>query len=479
MLFSSVIFICFFLPAVILINSLLSFSRTAQNIFLFAAGLVFYAWGNPGYIFLMLISVIADYIFAILFDRTDDGTLARKALFVVSIVLNVGVLFVFKYLGFAVENLNLLLPETMKISIPGLVMPIGISFYTFKALSYLIEVYTHRAKADKNLINVGLYISFFPQLVAGPIVRYTPDTADQIRNRKASFKKFSAGCCRFAAGFAKKILLANSFAVMADFVYSRQKLSGSIPVLLAWTGAAAYALQIFFDFSSYSDMAIGIGNMLGFKTEENFNYPYISKSITEFWRRWHISLSTWFREYIYFPLGGSRLENQDKVIRNLFVVWLLTAVWHGSGWTFLIWGLWNFIFIFIEKLTDFEENSIPGWIKHIYLLWIVIMAWVPFRSADLQQTVSYIASMYNFFGGKILSSQALMLFREYWIYWMAGLILCTPFSRRVEKLVVSARNRVPAVISAVIYPAGLAVMFILAMSYLIRGSYTSFIYANF
>ena len=226
-------------------------------------------------------------------------------------------------------------------------------------------------------------------------------------------------------------------------------------------------------------MIIGIGNMLGFKTEENFNYPYISKSITEFWRRWHISLSTWFREYIYFPLGGSRLENQDKVIRNLFVVWLLTAVWHGSGWTFLIWGLWNFIFIFIEKLTDFEENSIPGWIKHIYLLWIVIMAWVPFRSADLQQTVSYIASMYNFFGGKILSSQALMLFREYWIYWMAGLILCTPFSRRVEKLVVSARNRVPAVISAVIYPAGLAVMFILAMSYLIRGSYTSFIYANF
>ena len=477
MLFSSIVFICFFLPIVLIGNYLLSFSRTAQNVLLLIASLFFYAWGEPVYVLIMIFSILMNYCFGLFVDKFDGQKKQQKTVVVISVIMNLGILFVFKYAGFVIRNLNLLFGENL-IPEPQLALPIGISFFTFQALSYVIDVYRKDAPVEKNPFYLGLFISFFPQLIAGPIVRYTT-VAEQIRNRKMNWNKLCAGTSRFVMGFCKKILLANNFATIADYIFKINFAGESMPVLLAWLGGFAYTLQIFFDFSAYSDMAIGLGLMFGFKFEENFNYPYISKSVTEFWRRWHISLTTWFHEYVYFPLGGSKVKNQDIIVRNIFIVWMLTGIWHGAEWTFILWGMWNFLFIFIEKITEFELNKIPGWIKHIYLLLVTVIGWVLFRAENLGIALDYLKNMFGMTGSGVLSSQALMFVREYWIYWLFGILLCTPFAKQLEKQMVDAKSRIPAILGTVVYPVGLMLLFVISFSFLVRGSYNPFIYFNF
>ncbi len=480
MLFTSIPFIFYFLPLVILLYYLLSFSRLVQNILLFIASIVFYAWGEVEYLILMLISVIVNTILGIIVDKCRHKKTISKLILWITCIYNLGVLFVFKYLNFVVRNINSAIGKEA-ITIENIILPLGISFFTFQALSYVVDVYRGDAKAEKNPFYVGLYIAFFPQLIAGPIIRYNT-VAEQIHIRKSSIKKFSIGCTRFATGFCKKIILANAFALLADTVFNLSKAGTSlyeIPVAMAWLGAIGYTLQIFFDFSAYSDMAIGLGLIFGFEFEENFNYPYISKSIGEFWRRWHISLSTWFKEYVYFPLGGSRVDNQDKMIRNTFVVWLLTGIWHGAEWTFILWGLCNFVFIIMERLFRFEESKIPNGIKHVYTMFVIIIGWVLFRAENLYFARDYIANMFGVNYNSFINDTTVMLIKEYWIFLVAGVLLSTPIAKRFNKLCVEGRMKVVNKCMVIVYPIVLMLLFIICLSYLVIGSYNPFIYFNF
>ena len=331
MVFSSSAFLFVFLPLVLIIYYVfLKGEINKKNMFLFISSILFYAWGEPKFIFIMLLSIFLNWRIGILIDKyNEDNSKKAKTYLVIGIVINVFILFIFKYLMFTINNINSIFGLTIKV--PQIVLPIGISFFTFQAISYIIDVYRKNGKVQKKFMNLGLYISFFPQLIAGPIVRYETVAYD-IENRKESFEQISQGVCRFIVGLAKKVIISNNLATVADMAFSQDNLS----VGFAWIGAIAYTFQIFFDFSGYSDMAIGLGRMFGFQFLENFNYPYISKSVSEFWRRWHISLTTWFKDYIYFPLGGSRVKSKFRLFFNMFVVWFLTGVWHGANWTFIL-----------------------------------------------------------------------------------------------------------------------------------------------
>ena len=480
MLFTSIPFMFYFLPLVILLYYMTSFSRLVQNILLFIASIVFYAWGEVEYLVLMLISIIVNTIFGIIVDKVKNKKIAAKVVLWITCIFNLGILFVFKYLNFVARNINSAIGKDA-ITIESIILPLGISFFTFQALSYVVDVYRGDAKVEKNPFYVGLYIAFFPQLIAGPIIRYNT-VAEQIHTRKSSLKKFSLGCTRFVTGFCKKIMLANAFAIMADTIFNLSKAGSSlyeIPIAMAWLGAIAYTLQIFFDFSAYSDMAIGLGLIFGFEFEENFNYPYVSKSIGEFWRRWHISLSTWFKEYVYFPLGGSRVENQDKMIRNTFIVWLLTGIWHGAEWTFILWGLCNFVFIILERLFRFEESKIPNAIKHIYTMLVIMAGWVLFRAENLYFALEYFENMFGANYNRFINDSTIMMIKEYWIFIVAGVLLSTPVAKRFNKLCVEGRMKVVNKCMVVVYPVVLMLLFVICLSYLVIGSYNPFIYFNF
>lgn len=399
----------------------------------------------------------------------------KKWILICAVVGNIGMLFVFKYLCFFLRNLNDALYGRYEFSIPNIALPIGISFFTFQALSYVIDVYRGNVAVQKNPFYLGLYVSFFPQLIAGPIVRYE-SIEEQIVGRKETWQKFSAGSCRFIVGLSKKILLSNSMAVIADQIFKFHE-NGPIPVTLAWLGAIAYTLQILYDFSGYSDMAIGLGLMFGFKFQENFNYPYCSKSISEFWRRWHISLGSWFREYVYFPLGGSRVKNKDIMIRNLFVVWLLTGIWHGAEWTFIFWGLLNFIFILFEKLFDFEKMEIKPVYKHLYCMTAVILGWVLFRSKDLVQAGNYFACMFGFGGAGFWSNYAVMFVREQMVFFCSAILFTMPIARRTNQYLFQERKG--TMVFSLCYPMGIMTLLFLCVTYLVKGNYNPFIYFNF
>ena len=395
MVFSSIIFLFFFLPVVlVLYYTVCAPSVAMRNGLLLLTSLFFYAWGEPKNVLLLIGSCVLNWGIALAISRWRRY---GRLLLVLDCAANLGVLFVFKYLGFAVTNLKAVLGDSFLPQV-DIALPIGISFFTFQALSYVIDVYRDTVRVQKNPFYVALYIALFPQLVAGPIVRYST-VAEEIRNRVHSWELLSEGACRFVQGLAKKLLLANTFAVVADNIYSLTEAGHQlvkIPVTLAWLGSFAYTLQIFFDFSGYSDMAIGLGKMFGFHFEENFNYPYISKSVSEFWRRWHISLSTWFREYVYFPLGGSRVENKDKMVRNLLVVWLLTGLWHGANWTFVFWGLFNFVCLLLERLFLFEKwKAHPVW-KHLYTMLMVYFGWVLFKFENMAELGNVLSGMFGF-----------------------------------------------------------------------------------
>jgi alginate O-acetyltransferase complex protein AlgI len=374
-------------------------------------------------------------------------------------------LFVFKYLTFTGSVIESLFG--VQLSIPNIALPIGISFFTFQAMSYVIDVYRGNGAVQKNPFNVALYISFFPQLIAGPIVRYQT-IAEQINFRKENFTDFSDGVYRFMLGFCKKVLIANNVASVADEIFGKSEIS----VATAWIGAVAYTLQIFFDFAGYSEMAIGLGKMFGFHFLENFDYPYISKSVSEFWRRWHMSLGTWFRDYVYFPLGGSRVKSKSRLVFNLFVVWLLTGVWHGANWTFVAWGLLYFVLLAFEKLTNFPAKLKS--FSHIYTMLFVIIGWVLFRSESISAALEYLQTMFFMSGAELFDDKAIFFLDNYKFYLVAGILACFPIMPKIKEKIKTGRKVYESI--AVI---ALLITFIVSLTFTIKGSYNPFIYFNF
>ncbi len=385
MLFSSFTFLFAFLPLVIVVYYL-GRSKTYKNLVLLVFSLVFYAWGEPIFVLIMIIMIIVNYLIGLLFDTN----ISRKMILWVAIILNLGVLGYFKYSNFFIENINNLVDTDF--SMVQVVLPIGISFYTFQILSYIIDLYYKRLIVQKNILDFACYVALFPQLIAGPIVRYI-DIQSQLTEREESLGKLQTGLRRFVFGLGKKVIISNNVAIVASdiFALSNEELTFSV----AWLGALAYTLQIYFDFSGYSDMAIGLGKVFGFKFLENFNYPYISKSITDFWRRWHISMSTWFRDYVYFPLGGSRVS-KGRMVLNLLTVWALTGLWHGAAWNFIVWGLYFFVIILLERLFISKVIEKLPIINHVYSLLLIVLGWVIFNSSSFEQIQAFFSVMLSF-----------------------------------------------------------------------------------
>lgn len=488
MIFSSTIFVFGFLPLVAGIYYLLKpLPVIWRNVWLFFSSLLFYAWGEPSFVVIMLLSIAANYCFGILIQKCE-AVGKRRLLLVLMLVFNIGLLFVFKYLNFTLSVLNRITHDRLPQS--AIALPIGISFFTFQAISYVVDVYRKKSAAQVNPLNVGLYISFFPQLVAGPIVRYET-IADQIKQRKESISLFAGGIERFLKGFCKKVLLSNTLAVIADEAFFQISYGHAIGASFAWLGAISYTLQIFFDFSGYSDMAIGLGKMFGFTFEENFNYPYIARSITDFWHRWHISLSTWFRDYVYIPLGGSRVSSKGRHIFNLFAVWLLTGIWHGANWNFVIWGLFYFFLLAFEKLTGLPDKLRGRLGRGLYragTLLAVMIGWVLFRADSMSTAVAYLRSLFMLNRNGFADSQAIYFWHENRVYLIAALLfsmpVCTFIKNRVMRRMKDGssdgfgrRFLIGAVYvgKPVLYIA----MFLFALSFLIIDFYNPFIYFNF
>ncbi|MGN0514346.1 MAG: MBOAT family O-acyltransferase [Lachnospiraceae bacterium] len=459
MVFSSAIFLFAFLPILLLVYFLID--RKLRNIVLLIASLVFYAWGEPKNVFLMLLSITVNYFLGLLIERFEKGA---KFFLVISIVYNLGMLFVFKYLNFTVDIINSVAKTS--IDIAPIVLPIGISFFTFQIMSYVIDVYWHNVKAQKNIINLALYISLFPQLIAGPIVRYI-DVNEQITERKTDWNKIYEGFLRFTIGFAKKILIADQLSTLADAVFA-----GNYPSILGhWIGIIAYSLQIFFDFSGYSDMAIGLGKVFGFDFLENFNYPYISKSIKEFWRRWHISLSSWFRDYVYIPLGGSR-KGKVRTYINLTIVFFLTGLWHGASYNFIVWGLFYVVFLIIERLGfDKVLEKMPAVLQHIYALIIILIGWVFFRAENLTAALDYIKYMFIPSGNDVANFNLIMN-GQYWFCIAAGIFFSVPH----KKL---SGIKDSSVIGNTVYNIFAIAVFVIAICYMVGSGFSPFLYFRF
>lgn len=458
MVFSSLIFLFFFLPAVLLCYYIVPQRHLAvRNGVLLAFSLFFYFYGEPRLIVLLLVSIFVNFIFGLLMRSPH-----RKIWLTLCVIFNIAMLGVCKYLNFFISAANSLFGTSLPLT--GIVMPIGISFYTFQALSYVIDVYRREAWPQKNPFSLALYVSMFPQLIAGPIVRYR-DVDEQIAQRTHTASVFSAGIDRFVYGLSKKVLLSNVFAQIADGVFGRPTAELTSP--LAWFGAIAYTLQIYYDFSGYSDMAIGLGQMFGFHFLENFNYPYISRSVTEFWRRWHMSLSTWFRDYVYIPLGGNRCPARRHIF-NLLVVWGLTGFWHGANFTFLAWGLYFGVLLIVEKYALARVlDRLPRILTHVYALFFIVIGWVLFRSDTLSYALDYLQVMFTpSLTTDPLATEYLMRF---WPYLLFGVVLSAPLYQRI------AKSRAYAVLR---YPL-LAVLFVLCVMSLLTNSYNPFIYFRF
>ena len=483
MLFSSTIFLFAFLAATLFLYYVVFHKTKPRNILLFVFSLIFYAWGEPVFVLVMIASIVANWIFGLLVEKYRDRPKIEKAVLILMAVFNLSLLFVFKYLTFVLSSVNSLFHA--QITIPVIRLPIGISFFTFQSISYVVDVWRKKAGVQRSLIHVGLYISLFPQLIAGPIVRYET-IADEIDNRHETVTDFSEGCCRFIIGLAKKVLISNIMAQIADTAFNSP--SDELSVAFAWLGAIAYTFQIYFDFSGYSDMAIGLGKMFGFHFEENFRYPYIARSITDFWRRWHISLSTWFRDYVYIPLGGNRGTAMRKVF-NLFVVWLLTGIWHGASWNFIVWGLYYFVLLLIERSffknyirKDANPRLFPRILGHIYTLVAVIVGWVFFRAETLPAAFSYLSTMFGNSSARF-DVNFFRYFDENWIFFAAAFLFSMPMAKLPDALINRCNNRsLGAVLNgvkSVLYPILLISAFLLSVAYLVKGSYNPFIYFNF
>ena len=468
MLFSSIVFLFTFLPAVMILYYLLPVRF--RNVILLLASLVFYAWGEPVYLFLMLLSILFNYFSGLDIARNLQDKRAAKRSLVFNLIINLAVLGFFKYEGFVLDTLNGILP--VHISYHALPLPIGISFYTFQILSYIIDVYRGNVKVQTNLPNFALYVTMFPQLIAGPIVQYA-DVDEQLASREISRTKFGEGSMYFIRGLAKKVLLANTSGMIFTEVSGLAK--DNIAVMTAWLGAFAYMFQIYFDFSGYSDMAIGLGKMFGFEFNMNFNYPYVSKSITEFWRRWHISLSSWFRDYVYIPLGGNRVS-KIKHIRNLLIVWFLTGLWHGAAWNFVAWGLYYGVILIIEKyFLSPVLDRLPDVVRHIYSIVLVVIGWVLFFSSSFGQAADYIRVMFGAGAHGFADRESMYLLTSNLILWLILIFGSTPLVHFRYEHMLRTKKWNTTIINSVVYAA----LFIVCIAYLVTETYNPFLYFRF
>lgn len=470
MIFSSEVFLFVFLPVNLIVYYLfLRRHRLLQNIFLLITSLLFYAWGEPKNILILCLIIMFNWAMGLFVDRLRGNKKAVRLILLSTAVVDIGTLAVYKYTAFVLSNLNRF--SFFNFNIPNIVLPIGISFFTFQAISYVIDIYRQNGTVQKNPLNVGLYIAFFPQLIAGPIVRYET-IAEQLLHRRESFELFSKGVFRFIQGMGKKVLIADTLYLLADAAFSLTE-SGEFlaSTLMAWLGAAAYTFQIYFDFSGYSDMAIGLGSMFGFTFDENFNYPYISSSISEFWRRWHISLQTWFRDYVYFPLGGSRVKSRLRLLFNIFVVWFLTGVWHGANWTFILWGLMYFVLIALEKFTGFEKKL--GFFSHIYTMLFVMLGWVLFRADSVSSAFCYIKAMFGINAGGLWDSGALAYLKQNAVYFAAAILFSCPLFSYLDSRLRSNRYW------NILYTVFMIGVLFLSLTYIFNNSFSPFLYFNF
>ncbi len=461
MVFSTPIFLFLFLPAVLVLNYIIPKKYiAAKNVVLLIASLFFYAWGEPKNVLLMLLSIAVNYVCGLLLGRFDSDEKKRKVVLWASVVFNLGLLFFFKYFNFVTGG-----------RFPEIALPIGISFFTFQIMSYTIDVYRRSVEPQKNLVKLALYISLFPQLIAGPIVRYI-DVEKQLTCRECTAEKTARGMIRFSMGLAKKVIISNTVAAVCDGIFGS---TNTVPAFTAWVGVICYALQIYFDFSGYSDMAIGMGHMLGFDFLENFNYPYVSCSVQEFWRRWHISLSSWFRDYLYIPLGGNR-RGKVRTYINLIIVFACTGLWHGASFSFIVWGLWHGLFLVIERL-GFKKalDKLPKFIGWIYTVLVVLVGWVFFRADTLPAAMKYLGEMFSFTGG--VSNGMAQFDNLSFIITVIALVLCTPVYQLVKgKLEKTEGGKKAAfVIGAVLA----TVLFILSVIFLTGSGYNPFIYFRF
>lgn len=465
MVFSSLVFLCIFLPAVFLSYTLVP-SKRVKNGILIVTSLLFYAYGEPVYVFLMIGSTIVNYFFGLLVEKGKKG---RRLKLGAAVFLNLLLLGVFKYAGMAAETVNQL--TGAGIPVPQIVLPVGISFFTFQAMSYVIDVYRGQVDAQRSYWKVLLYISFFPQLIAGPIVKYY-DIALEIENRQQNLTEVAEGFRRFCIGLSKKVLISNTVALAADAVFALPV--SRVNILTAWIGAISYLLQIYYDFSGYSDMAIGLGKMFGFHFKENFHYPYAARSIQDFWRRWHMSLSTWFKEYLYIPLGGNR-KGKIRTCVNKMVVFFCTGLWHGASWTFVVWGLYHGVFLMIESFLP-KGKKAPAFLGHLYALLVVTVGFVLFRADTLSQGLAMIAAMFTgfSFGEEMMSTAILQLTPLFLFMTAAGVICAAPWKEWLEK---KGRKLLPMV-ESFSYPVSIALLILCILS-LSGGTYNPFIYFRF
>ncbi|MGO4348469.1 MBOAT family protein [Paenibacillus sp. MCAF9] len=462
MVFSSLLFLFLFLPAVLLLYFVSPWR--IKNFVLFATSLVFYAWGEPVYIAIMLLSTVTDYSFGLALSNPKRSSLQRKWIVVASVVVNLTLLGYFKYADFLINNVNALLGT--QIPLTELALPIGISFYTFQSMSYIIDVYRGTAKAQRNWIDFGTFVALFPQLVAGPIVQYST-IAEQLRHRTVNIELFAEGVRRFIIGLAKKVLLANNIGLLWNTISSTG--ADTMPALTAWLGIIAFAFQIYFDFSGYSDMAIGLGMMFGFRFNENFNRPYTAQSITDFWRRWHISLSTWFRDYVYIPLGGNR-KGPWIQLRNIMIVWLLTGFWHGASWNFLLWGLYFGVVLVFEKWFGLKLlQRMPAWVRHMYALLLILIGWVFFAFDDLGNMGTYFAAMFGANDQPLWNNETLYL-----LYTNAILLVLLVLASLPKRKLKENRSMRP-----VLQLGWHALLFFMSVAYLVDATFNPFLYFRF
>ncbi|MBQ4574062.1 MAG: MBOAT family protein [Clostridia bacterium] len=465
MLFSSVTFLYYFLPVLLILYFLVP--RRFKNVVLLVSSLFFYAWGEPIYLLLMIAETAVGFI-AGLFIEKFRGRIGSKIAMIGSVVVCIGALALFKYTDFFIGTLNGI--TGLALPLLKIALPVGISFYTFQILSYTIDLYRGNAAVQNSILDFATYVTLFPQLIAGPIVRYT-DVAAELKERQITLEGFAAGVSRFTVGLAKKVLLANTLGELCS-IY---KASDEKSVLFVWIYAVSYALHIYFDFSGYSDMAIGLGRMMGFHFIENFNYPYISKSITEFWRRWHISLGSWFRDYVYIPLGGNRCSKLRHVF-NILVVWMLTGFWHGAGWNFILWGLWFALFLLLEKYVFFKVwDRIPTVFVHIYSLVIVLFGWVLFDALTLGDALGTAGAMVGIGGLAGVTGEALYYLQSYALPLLIGAVGATPLPKKVWNLLEEHCKPLLTFIE----PAATAVLLVIVTGYLVDGSFNPFIYFRF
>lgn len=467
MLFSSIPFLYYFLPLVLAVYFLVP--RGLKNAVLFASSLLFYAWGEPRFCLFMLLSILQGYVFGRLIEKNAENRKWSKIFLTASVLLSLGLLGYCKYADFFISSVNAVTGLSLKLL--HVALPIGISFYTFQILSYVVDVYRGDVPAQKSFLKLGTYIAMFPQLIAGPIVRYA-EIAPQLDERETTLEDVSAGAGRFVIGLSKKVLLAN---VLYGLITAFQE-SKDLSVLYYWLYAVSFTLQLYFDFSGYSDMAIGLGRIFGFRFSENFDYPYISASITEFWRRWHKSLGSWFRDYVYIPLGGNRVSNA-KWLRNILVVWLLTGLWHGASWNFVLWGLGFAVLLVAEKLLYKERLEKTHVLKHVYVLLFVTLSFVLFNASSVKEAASQIGAMFGADGLPLVSAESLYYAKSYAVTFLIAVIGATPLCKNVvSKLAESARG---AQVLAILQPAWLLLLLAACTAFLVDGSFNPFLYFRF